>query len=193
VRFAAVLLAAYSTVLVAELVGDKLLYTAASLAARFRAALVLAAMALAFSGKMGVAVMAGSALTKIPPLWTALLSAMVFFTTAAVIWFRRGGGTERETARTWPQAAAVSFGTLFLTEWGDPGQIAAAAIAAQTQRPLAVWVGGVLALMTKGAAAMLVGTKMRTWVPERAVRMIAVATCSLMGLIALGEAIVGPL
>jgi len=37
VRFAAVLLAAYSTVLVAELVGDKLLYTAASLAARFRA------------------------------------------------------------------------------------------------------------------------------------------------------------
>ena len=57
-RFAAVLLAAYSTVLVAELVGDKLLYTAASLAARFRAGLVLAAMALAFSGKMGVAVMA---------------------------------------------------------------------------------------------------------------------------------------
>ena len=132
-RFAAVLLAAYSTVLVAELVGDKLLYTAASLAARFRAALVL------------------------------------------------------------PRAvAALSFGTLFLTEWGDPGQIAAAAIAAQTQLPLAVWVGGVLALMTKGAAAMLVGTKVRTWVPERALRMIAVATCSLMGLIALGEAILGP-
>ena len=187
------LVAAYSTVLVAELVGDKLLYTAASLAARFRASLVLAAMALAFSGKMGVAVMAGSALAKIPSLWTALLSATVFFATAAVIWFRRGGGSEREAARTWPQAAAVSFGTLFLTEWGDPGQIAAAAIAAQTQLPLAVWVGGVLALVTKGAAAMLVGTKVRTWVPERALRMIAVATCSLMGLIALGEAIVGPL
>ena len=72
-RFAAALLAAYSTVLVAKLVGDKLLYTAASLAARFRASLVLAAMALAFSGKMGVAVMAGSALAKIPSLWTALL------------------------------------------------------------------------------------------------------------------------
>jgi len=193
VRFATVLLATYSTVLVAELVGDKLLYTTASLAARFRAGLVLAAMALAFSGKMGVAVLAGSVLAKIPPIWTALLSAVVFFATAAVIWFRRDGRSERDTARTWPQAAAVSFGTLFLTEWGDPGQIAAAAIAAQTQLPLAVWVGGILALMTKGTAAMLVGTKVRTWVPERALRMTAVATCSIMGLIALGEAILGPL
>src|SRR5262249_27377573 len=138
VRFAAILLAAYSTVLVAELVGDKLLYTAASLAARFRAGLVLAAMALAFIGKMGVAVVAGSALAKIPSLWTALLSAMVFFATAAVIWFRRGGGSEREAARTWPQAAAVSFGTLFLTEWGGPGQIAAAALAVAAPHPLAV-------------------------------------------------------
>ncbi|MBI3825952.1 MAG: TMEM165/GDT1 family protein [Candidatus Rokubacteria bacterium] len=188
-RFGYVLLAAYSTVLVAELIGDKLLYTVASLSARFRAALVMAGMALAFGGKMLVAVLVGSALTRIPALWTALLSAAVFFGAAGVIWFRRRPALEAEPSAGWSRAAAVSFGSLFLTEWGDPGQIAAAAIAAQSQVPLAVWVGGVLALLTKGTVAMVVGVKVRDYLPERALRTLAAATCGIMGVIALGEAI----
>ena len=62
-----VLFAAYGTVFVAEIVGDKLLYTTGVLATRYRAVPVLCGMAIAFMAKMGVAVLVGEAASKLPP------------------------------------------------------------------------------------------------------------------------------
>ncbi len=188
--FGSVLLTAYSVVLIAELIGDKLIYTVAALAARFRAALVMTVMAGAFGGKMLIAVLLGSALTRIPAHWTAFLSATVFFAAGLFVWRRRRpAGTDEATKAGWSRAAAVSFGSLFLTEWGDPGQLAAAALAVQAQLPVAVWLGGTLALMTKGTLAMLLGAKLQALVPEKVVRTLATATCCLLGVLALGEAV----
>ncbi len=189
--FGSVLLTAYSVVLIAELIGDKLIYTVAALAARFRAALVMTVMAGAFGGKMLIAVLLGSALTRIPAHWTAFLSATVFFAAGLFVWRRRrpAAGTDEATKAGWSRAAAVSFGSLFLTEWGDPGQLAAAALAVQAQLPVAVWLGGTLALMTKGTLAMLLGAKLQALVPEKVVRTLATATCCLLGVLALGEAV----
>jgi Ca2+/H+ antiporter, TMEM165/GDT1 family len=191
VAFGSVLLTAYSVVLIAELIGDKLIYTVATLAARFRAALVMTVMAAAFGGKMLIAVLLGSVLTRIPTHWTALLSAAVFFAAALVVWRRRlpAVGTDEATKAGWSRAAVVSFGSLFLTEWGDPGQLAAAALAVQAQWPVAVWLGGTLALMTKGTLAVLLGAKLQELIPERVIRPVATATCCLLGVLALGQAV----
>jgi putative Ca2+/H+ antiporter (TMEM165/GDT1 family) len=184
-----IFLAAYGTVLVAELVGDKAIYTVTSLALRFRASLVLGAMATAFAGKMLAAVLLGEALREVPSQWASILSAAALFSAAAFIWFRGPESIPAEaladTARS--RGIVISFASLFFTEWGDPGQISAAALTAHTNLPLATWLGGTLALMTKGGVAMVVGLKLRDRIPQRMLRTLAAASCCLLGVLALYE------
>src|ERR1043165_8578232 len=88
VGFGYAFLAAYWTILVAELLGDKSIYTVASLSLRFRVGLVLLGMLAAFAGKMLVAVLLGRVLVEAPAQWTAAASALILFAAAAFIWFR---------------------------------------------------------------------------------------------------------
>src|SRR5262244_2671087 len=74
-----VLLATYTAVFVAEIVGDKLLYTSGVLATRFRWGAVIFGMSAAFMGKMAVAVGIGAAIGKLLPPWlVAALTAVSF-------------------------------------------------------------------------------------------------------------------
>ena len=93
---------------------------------------------------------------------------------------------------SWYQASLVPFASLFLTEWGDAGQMSAAALTAQSKLPMAVWAGGTLALMTKGALAVVLGLKLREKLPERTLRRAAVFSCCLLGALALRQAILHP-
>ena len=63
-----ILFATYGAVFVAEIVGDKLLYTTGVLSARYRTAPVLFGMAAAFMLKMAAAVAVGKAISELPPL-----------------------------------------------------------------------------------------------------------------------------
>src|SRR5258705_12819956 len=87
--FGYVFLISYWTVLVAELIGDKSIYTVASLSLRFRARVMLSGMFLAFGGKMLGAVLAGQALVQVAAHWTAILSTFIFFTSAILIWLKK--------------------------------------------------------------------------------------------------------
>jgi len=58
--------ASYATVLVAELVGDKTLYTLGSLATQFRLGPILVGAAMAFMIKMLIAVLLGRQLAELP-------------------------------------------------------------------------------------------------------------------------------
>jgi putative Ca2+/H+ antiporter (TMEM165/GDT1 family) len=183
---------AYATVFLAELVGDKSVYTIAALAMRFRTWPVFGGAALAFAGKMLVAVVFGKALIKIPGHWTSILSAVGFFACAVFIWLREparnlAAATE---ARGWLYAAAISFSSLFLTEWCDTGQIAAGAMAAHTRELLWVWLGGTLALWTKTALAITVGAKLTTTVPGGLIRVVASVAYLTLGILSLSQAFV---
>lgn len=190
-QFGYVFLAAYWTILVAELIGDKSIYTVACLTLRFRAKWVFAGIAAAVAGKMLAAVLLGKVLLKMPAHWTTGVSAIAFFTAAVFLWLRKAEPVARQDAEagTWFRAAAVSFSSLFFTEWGDPGQIAAAAFTVQSHLPVAAWLGGTLALMTKGALAMSLGVKLRSRLPERGLRRLATASCCVLGLLALYETV----
>lgn len=182
-----VLLAAYSTVLVAELVGDKAIYTVASLALRFRPGLVFGAISVAFMFKMLGAVLLGRAIVHVFGRWTTLASAMALFASALFIWLK---GPELALAKPtvsadWSRAISVSFSSLFFTEWGDAGQIAAAALTAQTHSSLSVWLGGTLALMTKGGLAIVLGLKLRDRLPRHLLRPLASLSCCLLAILAL--------
>ena len=180
------LLATYGTVLFAEMLGDKSIYTISSLTTRFRTWHVLAGISLAFAGKMLAAVLVGRAIAQLPPALIAGVSAATFFATALVIWFRspEQPSHEQEHARRWARAVTVSFAAIFFTEWADVGQIATATLAARYREPLIVWLGATAALITKGVLAITLGVELRKRVSPRYVRYGAVTLCLALGILA---------
>jgi putative Ca2+/H+ antiporter (TMEM165/GDT1 family) len=190
-RFEYVVLLAYWIVLVAELVGDKSIYTVSVLSIRFRTGIVLGAMAAAFAGKMLAVVLLGKAITRLDSRWTDALSAAAFLVSALMIWWVE---PEEEvalgTAEThWFRIVTTCFGSLFFAEWGDTGQVAAAALTVKSGALLAVWLGGTLAMATKGALAIVIGRKLRGRLPQRMIRTVACLSCGVLGIIALANVV----
>jgi putative Ca2+/H+ antiporter (TMEM165/GDT1 family) len=97
--------------------------------------------------------------------------------------------SEKDTRAS--RAAMVSFATIFLSEWGDVGQITAATMAARFGAPLLVWGGAVAAMATKGALAASIGAGVRQWIAERVspkvIRYAAVSALLILGLLSVLE------
>jgi Ca2+/H+ antiporter, TMEM165/GDT1 family len=184
-----ILFATYGYVFMAEIVGDKLLYTTGVLATRYRTVPILCGMALAFMGKMAVAVAVGKAISTLPPLLVATITTINFFAIAYALW-RKPDKREIKEARKqddYPAARAVliSFAAIFFSEWGDVGQVTAATMAARFGSPLVVWVGAVSAMVTKGILAASAGASIRGWIQRRfapkTIRYAAVGLLLLLG------------
>src|SRR5579862_6094218 len=175
--------ATYGAVFVAEIVGDKLLYTTGVLAARYRTLPIMLGMSLAFMLKMAVAVAVGEAISKLPPWLVATVTALSFIGVAITVWRK----DERRAAQkevSAPKAAMVSFAAIFFSEWGDVGQITAALMMATALKEhpslgvntirLFTWFGAVGAMVTKGILAASIGAGIRGWiqahVPPKIVR-----------------------
>ena len=163
-----ILLATYGTVFLAEIVGDKLLYTTGVLATRFRWAPILCGMALAFMLKMGVAVAVGKAISTLPPWLVATITALNFFAIAFVLW--RKPDKREVKPKDYPahHADAGHLRRHFLFRMGRCGanHRGHSAWLGQYQfaAPLAVWIGAVLAMVTKGALAASIGARVRGWI-----------------------------
>jgi putative Ca2+/H+ antiporter (TMEM165/GDT1 family) len=186
-----ILFATYGTVFVAEIVGDKLLYTTGVLATRYRTVPILCGMAVAFMLKMGVAVLVGKAISTLPAWLVASITALNFFAIAFVLWRKPDKREVKPKEYPASRAVLVSFAAIFFSEWGDVGQITAATMAAKFAAPLAVWIGAVLAMVTKGALAASIGAGVRGWiqrhVPPRTIRYAAVGLLLLLGLLSVLE------
>jgi putative Ca2+/H+ antiporter (TMEM165/GDT1 family) len=185
-----IFLATYGAVFVAEIVGDKLLYTTGVLATRYRTMPIMFGMAAAFMLKMAVAVAVGEAISKLPPLLVAAVTAISFIGVAITVWRK----DERRAARietSAPKAAMVSFAAIFFSEWGDVGQITAAAMSAKYHVPMLVWAGAVAAMVTKGILAASIGAGVRGWIqehiPPKIVRYAGVGALVLLGILSVVE------
>ena len=180
------LLATFGTILLTEMVGDKTVYTVSSLTVRFRPLHIFGGMSLAFMCKVLVAVAISGFVARLPAVAVAAASAATFFITGLVIWLK-GRRPASAPASLPPPAGthgiAMSFAAVFFTEWGDAGQITAAMLAARYHAPLLVWVAATLALMTKGALALALGLGLQKFIPQRMLRVVAVAACLIMGLL----------
>jgi len=191
VNFFAILLAAFWTVFVAELVGDKSIYTVASLALRYRAGIVAAGMSAASACKMLVAVLLARVFFHIQSTWAGVISAIAFFVSAMFLWFKEPEVSRKElaiNANTW-SAGLVCFASLFVTEWGDPSQIAVAALTAKSHAWVAPWLGGTLAMTLKGILALTLGMRLGDWFPPRTLRVLAATSCCVLGLLTLSGSV----
>jgi putative Ca2+/H+ antiporter (TMEM165/GDT1 family) len=187
----AILLATYGAVFVAEIVGDKLLYTTGVLATRYRTLPVMIGMLIAFMAKMAVAVAVGSAISKLPPLLVAALTSVSFIGLAITLWRKPVERLPIEKDARTSKGALVSFAAIFLSEWGDVGQITAATMAARFGSPMLVWAGAVAAMVTKGALAASVGAGVRQWIvariPPKVVRYAGVIALLVLGVLSVLE------
>ena len=179
-----IFLATYGAVFVAEIVGDKLLYTTGVLAARYRTVPIMLGMSLAFMLKMGVAVAVGEAISKLPAWLVATVTATSFIGVAIAVW-RKDERRAIHQEVSAPKAAMVSFAAIFFSEWGDVGQITAAAMSAKFHVPSVVWLGAVSAMVTKGILAASIGAGVRGWIQEHVPPKI-IRYCGVTALIVLG-------
>ena len=182
------LLATFGTIFVAELVGDKNLYTINTLTVSFPLRPVCCGMALAFSLKMLVAVLLGQAIAGLPAALVTGMSAATFFTTGLIVWMKKPVGVPQRSSapkRYWSSALPVSFAAIFFSEWGDVGQIAAATVAARSHAPLTVWIGATLALITKGLLTLTLGAGLCRRLPQNILRYGALSLCFMMGILSL--------
>jgi putative Ca2+/H+ antiporter (TMEM165/GDT1 family) len=194
----------YGGVFIAEIVGDKLLYTSGVLATRYRWSAVIAGMTLAFMAKMSVAVAVGAAIGKLLAPWlVAVLTAISFIGVAIAMWRKPDVRTPKEKDSRMLRGAAVAFATIFLSEWGDKGMMSAGTWAAtwvtasaskgltHQQAAIVVWAGAVLAMATKGSLAVTLGASVRAWIAQhvspRYVRYAAVAAIILLGILSVLE------
>jgi putative Ca2+/H+ antiporter (TMEM165/GDT1 family) len=186
----AVFLVTYGAVFVAEIVGDKLLCTTGVLAMRYRTVPIFLGMMVAFMLKMAGAVLIGRAASSLPSVLVASITSFNLFLVAFAIW-PKPDKKRREKDPSVPRAVMVSFTAIFFSEWGDLGQITAVTMAARSYWPLAVWLGAVSALVTKGALAASLGEWVRKWAVQRispqAVRYAAVGLMLLLGLLSVIE------
>ncbi|HSY15645.1 MAG TPA: TMEM165/GDT1 family protein [Jatrophihabitantaceae bacterium] len=180
--------AVFGLIFVAEL-PDKTAIASLVLGAKYRPSWVFTGVAAAFAVHVVIAVLAGSLIALLPRRPVEGAVGALFLVGAILLW-RRGAGDEQEEARLSESAAeaglgrvaAMSFGVIFLAEFGDLTQILCANLAARYHSPLSVGVGAVLALWAVALVAMLGGKTLMRVIPiAMIVRIAAVVMVILAG------------
>ncbi len=186
--YLAVIGTAFALTFLAEL-PDKSMFASLVLATRYQPAWVWAGAAAAFVVQMVIAVTAGQLLTLLPHRLVLAVTAGLFLAGSAYLWaasFRTGHPDGADTARQGGRApsflrvAGMSFGVVFLAEWGDITQLSTASLAARYD-PLLVFAGATLGLWAVAAVAVSIGAKSLGLIPMAWVRRITAAIMLALG------------
>lgn len=180
---------AFGVILLAE-VGDKTQLVLITLALRGHKKALFAGAAAAFLVLTTVAVVAADLVARLlPPFWLALIGAALFLA-FGVLTLREGIVGDKEEDDEPPaigpaarrSAFLAAFGLVAVAEMGDKTQIAIALLAANTGEPLAVGLGGWLALTILALLALLLGGVLARRLPQRTLRIIAGIVFLVVGL-----------
>ncbi|HET9142741.1 TMEM165/GDT1 family protein [Actinophytocola sp.] len=161
---------------------DKTMVATLILTTRYRGLPVFVGVSAAFAVQCVIAVAFGTLLTLLPDRLVAAVVAALFGL-GAVLLLREGFGRQDDEAAdatasgparvSFLRAALTSFGVLFAAEWGDASQFAIAGLTARFSAPVAVGLGGWLALTTVAGIAVLLGGKIRGRLRPRLIQRVA--------------------
>jgi putative Ca2+/H+ antiporter (TMEM165/GDT1 family) len=182
-------LASTGLVVLAEM-GDKTQLLAMALACRFRWQTVMLGVFAATLGNHFLAVVTGTYLTRVIPLYTVQVAASASFILFG-FWTLRGDTLEGEDTRFnyspfW--TVAVAF---FLAEMGDKTQLATVALAAEYKSIIAVWFGTTTGMLIADAIGIGVGIVLGKRIPERLIKWVAALIFIFFGLSGLNELLPG--
>jgi len=174
---AATFLTTFGIIFLAEL-GDKTQLTAMALATRYPWKRVFIGLAAAFALLNLAAVLLGSLLfTVLPLFWIKVASALLFFffgmTTLRSKRFDAEEEEEEEKRFTAKGPVVTSFLMIMLAELGDKTQLVTASLAAQHDSPLAVFTASTLALWSVSLIGIFAGQQLVRFVSLAALHKIA--------------------
>jgi putative Ca2+/H+ antiporter (TMEM165/GDT1 family) len=154
---------------------DKSLFASLVLGTRYRRLPVWTGASLGFTVHVAIAVTAGQMLTLLPRPALDWVVAGLFLAGSAYLLISslrpEGHDEQADAARqggaqlSFARIALMSFGIIFLAEWGDITQITTANLAARYADPIAVAVGAALGLSAVAAVAVNVGAKSLKLIP----------------------------
>jgi Ca2+/H+ antiporter, TMEM165/GDT1 family len=183
-------LSTLALIFVAEL-PDKTAFATLLLATRKHPLPIFIGVAMAFVIQSVVAVSFGSALGLLPRQWVSIGAAFLFILFALLMWRRKD---HQENLHLENQKSNFlrtfwsSFVVIFIAEWGDLTQLAAATLAAEHKKPVTVFLAATLALWTVTALAILVGNRAKKVIHPVLLQKIAAGAFALVGVILLFRA-----
>jgi Ca2+/H+ antiporter, TMEM165/GDT1 family len=191
----AIAVTAFALVFLAEL-PDKTALAALVLGSRYRPLHVYVGIAAAFAVHVALAVTAGGLLSLLPHrILEAVVAVLFLVGTALLLRGHRGredpGKAASTTNVTFLRAAATGFGVILVAEFGDLTQIVIASLTARYHQPLAVGVGGLLALWAVAAIAIVGGRGLLRLVPAKVLTGVAAALMAVLAVISLVSAVGG--
>jgi putative Ca2+/H+ antiporter (TMEM165/GDT1 family) len=171
---------------------DKTFIATLVLATRFRPLFVWIGVCLAFLVQTLVAVTVGGLLAQLPKRPVEVFAALMFLVGGTILirGARKADEEEAETEEEFShkgaatavglKAVGVSFGVLFLAEWGDLSQLLTASMVLQFKEPVSVFIGAFLALATVSALAAVLGRALLARVKLATIRRIGGVVCLLL-------------
>lgn len=188
----------FALIFVGEL-PDKTAIASLVLGTKFPWRWVFAGVAAAFLVHVVIAVFAGSLLTLLPHRVVEAVVAVLFLLGAFLVWREgREGDEDDEDAVDEPAAgsgfwkvAGLSFGTIFVGEWGDLTQILTANLAAKYADPISVGIGATLGLWAVGLLAILGGRTLLRVLPMKWITRVAAVVMVVLAVVSAVEAIRG--
>lgn len=183
---AGLFLSTFALIFVAEL-PDKTALAALILATRHHGGGVFLGCAGAFLIQNIVAVLFGSVFSLLPHTVVHIASGLLFLLFAGLMWFRKDekkGDLKEIPANFWP-TVGKAFMVIFIAEWGDLTQLAAATLVAKTQEPWTIFLSATLALWCTSALAVIVGSQAQKWINAELLQKIVAILFAAVGILLL--------
>jgi putative Ca2+/H+ antiporter (TMEM165/GDT1 family) len=185
-------LTVFSVIFVAEL-PDKTAFATVVMATQHDAWGIFVGAAGAFVVQSIVAVSLGTLLHRLPAHPVHLVAASLFLIFAVMMWRKKVDTEEQEEERalknrangSFLRATAMSFGVIFLAEWGDLTQLATATFAAKYHEPLTIFASATLALWFVTALTATIGHHAKRVLPQKLFQKIAAVAFAVVGAILL--------
>src|SRR4030042_4414591 len=141
---------------------------------------LLIGIVLAFVIVDGVAILAGSLITYIIPISFLRIFSGVVFITFGILILKGGNGIFEERLR-FKSAFLSGFTLIFITEWGDKTQIAAALFASE-YNSMMVLIGTLASLTLVSIAAIYLGKLISNKINRKMMTRIASITFIIIGI-----------
>ena len=180
-------------ILIAEFIaemGDKTQLMLIAMTSRYKLRDILLGTAAAVLVLNGLAVLAGSLLSELIPLWLMRLIAAAAFFYFAWSALKKQGGEEEQVSDGKSRFAPMGvFLTFFAAELGDKTQLTAVTFAANEglSRAVTVWLACSVGLFAADLAGMAAGMLLKKRLPEGALGAVAFVLFAFFALVALHE------
>ena len=174
---------------------DKTMFATLLLSSHFKRKLpVWLGVTIGYTTHVVIAVLFGSALTRLPEKPIQVVVGILFCVGGAMTW-RSGADDDNLASGKWSaslsnaRVAWTAASVILVAEFADLTQLATAGFAARFNDPIAVGVGAALALSSVSGLAVLAGTWLQRRVQLRVIQRVAAILFMVIGVSTLGFAL----